>query len=110
MVALVWRSYCRCAEITDRLLQMLTTFDQHGQCPCKEGRKNSEKKPTKDIWAWGEHGERYSPRSIITRQRWFHFQSRSIHVGGLCHSSDKIPTPSNTEYPPVTTPAGAKHP
>lgn len=69
MVALVWRSYCRCAEITDRLLQMLTTFDQHGQCPCKEGRKSSEKKPTKDIWAWGERGERDSPRSIITRQR-----------------------------------------
>lgn len=33
MAALVWRSYCGCADITDKLLQMLTTFDQHGQCP-----------------------------------------------------------------------------
>ena len=41
MGALVWRSYCRCADTTDKLLQMLTTFDQHDQCPCKEGRESS---------------------------------------------------------------------
>lgn len=45
MAALVWRSYCGCADITDKLLQMLTTFDQHGQCPWKEGKKSSEEKP-----------------------------------------------------------------
>lgn len=37
-------SYCSYADITDMLLQMLTTFDQHGQYPCKEGRKSSEEK------------------------------------------------------------------
>lgn len=69
MGALVWRSYCRCADTTDKLLQMLTTFDQHDQCPCKEGRESSEEKPTKDIWAWGEGGEIHSPGSIIVGQR-----------------------------------------
>jgi hypothetical protein len=34
---LVWRSLQVCTR--HRLLPVLTTFDQHGQCPCKEGRE-----------------------------------------------------------------------
>lgn len=88
MAALVWRSYCRCADITDRLLQMLTTFDQHGQCPCKEGRNSSEEKPTEDIWAWGTGWGRYTvlETSLLDKE------VVSL-VCELCHDSDKLPIP-----------------
>lgn len=46
------RSYCEGADTTDKLLQMLTTFDQHDQCP-QEGERARREKPTTDIWAWG---------------------------------------------------------
>lgn len=108
MGALVWRSYCRCADTTDRLLQMLTMFDQHDQCPCKEGRESSEK-PTKDIWAWVRAGT-YTVLEASSLDRGlvpFSIQAHSMRVSSV---TIQIKFLSQEHYAPVTTPAGAKYP
>ena len=72
---------------------MLTMFDQHDQCPCKEGRESSEEKPTKDIWAWVRAGRYTVLEASSLTGGWFHFQPRPTHTGELCHNSDQIPIP-----------------
>lgn len=89
----MWRSYCRCADTTDRLLQMLTMFDQHDQYPCKEGRESSEEKPTRHL-GLGESRETHSPGSIIAGQGGGSiFNPGPLTRMRLCHNSDQIPIP-----------------
>lgn len=71
-------------QTSHKLLQMLTTFHQHGQCPCKEGRKGSEENPFGlEVQGWGDP--------------WCLQRDVSIPSSGLpstwgpLHESDKLP-------------------